>query len=97
MTTQVQIIPRLERKAVMFDPLMQERIAKKIEMISAMDIDAVLSVSHRLRTTDAAKNVWVTNVGPDLRLLFSRTGPVSIEVIDVVTHDDLDKFAFRQS
>jgi hypothetical protein len=97
MSTQVQIAPRLDRKAVIFDPRVKESIAKKIQMMSAMEIDAVLRSSHALRNTGAPLSVWVTNVGDDLRLIFRRTGPASIEVIDVATHEDLDKFAFRQS
>lgn len=66
---------------------------QRLEVIAGMSIEALLRDSHLIRGIAQPDTLWVTRVSYEHRLIFRRTGPASIEAVDVVSHEDLDKFA----
>lgn len=88
----VLFTPRFERKAALFEGRLLTKVDQKIAKISAMDVDSLLRESRNIKSLLWPEKVWLTKVGIEYRLIFRRTGPNSIEVMDIVAHEDLDKY-----
>jgi plasmid maintenance system killer protein len=84
--------PRLQGKADLMEGRLLKSLQNKLDMIAGMTIDSLLRDSHFIRVPSEYDKLWVTRISPEYRLIFRRTGTDSIEAIDVVSHEDLNKF-----
>lgn len=86
---------RFERKAGFFEGRLLKKLVEKLEQLKVMDMHLLLRDSYAIKGVSGTENVLVTKVSNDYRLIFRRIGPDSIEVMDIVSHEDIDKFSRR--
>ena len=91
--TQVSLSNRLQRKAELFEGRLAKSVSQKLGVITAMTVESLLRHSYVIKGIAQPETLWVTKLSREYRLLFRRTGTDSIEVVDVVSHEDLEKFA----
>ena len=89
----VTLAPRLQNKADLMEGRLLKSLNQRLDVISQMTIESLLSDSHVILGIAQPEKLWVTRVANEHRLIFRRTGPDSIEAVDVVSHEDLSKFA----
>lgn len=89
---EVTFTPRLQGKADLMEGRLLKSLTQRLDVITGMTIDTLLRDSHRILGIAEPGTLWITRVAKDHRLIFRRTGTASIEVVDVVSHEDLDKF-----
>jgi hypothetical protein len=89
----VTLAPRLQDKADLMEGRILKGLNHRLDVIARMPMESLLRDSHAIRGIAQPDTLWVTRVAYDHRLIFRRTGPDTIEAIDLVSHDDLEKFA----
>lgn len=89
---EVTLAPRLLSMTDLMEGRLLNSLQQKLRMITEMTIEMLLHDSHLIRSGPRSENLWVTRVSYDQRLIFRRTGIASIEAIDIVSHEDLNKF-----
>jgi len=88
----VTFAPRLQDKADLMEGRLLKSLNQRLKIIAGMTVESLLRDSHIIRGTSQPDTLWVTRVSYDHRLIFRRTGTDSIEAVDVVSHEDLNKF-----
>ncbi len=88
----VTFAPRLQGKVDLMEGRLLKSLNQRLEVITEMTTEALLSDSHTIGGIAQPDPLWVARVSNDHRLIFRRTGADSIEVVDVVSHEDLNKF-----
>lgn len=89
--------PRLQGKADLMEGRLLKSLNHKLDVIAGMTVESLLHDSHSIQVTSGSDRLWVTRVSSDYRLIFRRTGADSIEAVDVVSHEDLNKFVGSRS
>jgi hypothetical protein len=91
--TQVFFSARLKRKAELFEGRLDTSFSQKLRLIAEMTTESLLRDSHFIKGTNQPAKLLVTRLSGEYRLIFRQISSDSIEVVDVVSHEDLEKFA----
>lgn len=90
---EVAFSERFARKADLYDRRLSIKLASKIDQLHKMDMHSLLANAHLFKRLPDSVAIWVLALTADYRLIFKRVGPDAIELIDVVAHEDMDKFS----
>lgn len=66
---------------------------ERLDLIARIPMESLLLNSHVIRGIAHLDTLRVMRVADGHRLIFRQTGSDTIEVIDLVSHEDLGKFA----
>lgn len=83
--------PRFERKLDLLDKQSSRFILAKLERLINDDVDHLFTQSHKLNNFSDT-HLRITKISNDYRLIFRIADKNSIELIDIVSRDDLSKF-----
>jgi hypothetical protein len=92
MSIRLHFSPRFERKIDLLDNSVLPRIRASLAKLEASHIDALLKRSRKMLTRSGEPPLLIVGFAVDYRIIFRRIGKEDIELLDIVAHDDLNKF-----
>ncbi|MBN3197269.1 hypothetical protein H5A20_00930 [Pectobacterium brasiliense] len=92
MLNNISTTSRFERKIDLLDKRLSLLLSKRLKRLENEGINSILEQSHKLIGTTEPQ-LWVAKISSSYRLIFRNVEKNRIELIDIVTRDDLSKFA----
>lgn len=90
---EVAFSERFARKADLYDQRLSTKLAKKIDQLHQMDMPSLFAKAQLLKLLPDSEALWILHLPGNYRLIFRRVGSDAIELIDLVAHEDMDKFS----
>lgn len=90
---QVAFSERFARKADLYDGRLSTKLAMKIDQLHQMDMPSLFSSAHLLKRLPDSGALWILDLPGNYKLIFRQVRSNTIELVDLVAHEDMDKFS----